>query len=1485
MKEGNFDQPNLCEHGNLKETCNICAAEKVNIENVAEANNTIQSNEINAVSEESKIEAANQVNSDDELEGGGVEYAPEGWMNAAQLAESVGVAPRTIRAMVMQYRDHEEWFKFLRHEKRGHTLQYFAPELIKKIQETIENRQATPDGWMTNLGVAESTGRSFTVPQKIADRYRESNPEWFRKYFGPTNIYAEYYAPELIKIIDEELGSREVAPPGWMNLKELSRNLGRSRDFVINFDDEQREAHPDWVKKYSTPRGMYVEHYSPNFIAAITQVAEARESAPDGWLTSLSLARIVNSNYQTVQRVADRYRESNPEWFHMYDNVTGTSVEHYAPELVLEIKKMYESRELAPNGWKTRSMLGEELVVSDTRINSIVDKYRATNPEWFQRYVDSINRLAEYLSPELVALVNAEIESTPENPPEGWMTNNKVANLLSQTYIRVQKIATQYRVAHPERFHIYKDSGGRAQEHFSPELIEKIRETVQVEEAPAGWMTNFATARLLSVQQKFPEKVVDQYRDEHPEWFGQYYEPKMGGLTEFYSPELIDKIRQEAEGRAAAQAPELWKPNKAVANDLDVNPTTLRNLAEKFRVSNPEWFREFLNKAGGKSDHYSPELVAVLKEEFDKRIERPFGWKTENEVSDNLNTSHLVVRRIANAYRSDNSLWFQFYKDRSGKFSEHYAPELIDRIKAELQDRKPAPERWLTTSATAENVDASFSGVKTVAESFRNSHPEWFVHYLTSGGLYTEHYAPELVENIAQIIGSRERAPINWLTHSSVAKSVGAAQETIRNIAEEYREDHPEWFKRHASINAEEYEYYHPQLVQLIKEKLTVRREGIPANWMLHSDLANEARMGYGHLRTIVEPYRLTNPDWFRTARSVKGKDVECYSPELIQVVKDRSAAYEDAPPGWMFKRKLEEVLDISYNLIRRISDPYRISNPGWFNIYRTPDGKIVEHLSPELVEKIKNEVQALPRASEKWMTNGALSEELDYAFLTVSRVADKYRDKHPEWFKELRGVSGRPGEHYSPELIAFIKNELDNRGRSFEKEAEGFLQKVATEGTPESQQFREIVSIFGASRSVDILYRMHPSFRGVPVDRVRGMLADYLGDFLLVRPDLDINDLGKLDGLAEYLSDEDLRQGFLQVVKDNGLTFYQDQRKHGSKKDPREIASEYFEQLKVKVAGLENPAILEVIGQAEAYYTSLYEDIQIPDQMVEQLRAGREFPDVNQRINIKEIEYKKKVLIADEMGLGKSASAILSKEHLGVQCALIVTPSNVISTWQHYLSDETDPSGKQIGYFKPGQAPRVLTVKSPEDLEGVETDSYDYVLLSQERLDARYMKELQALQYDMLIVDEMHKLKNVKTGVRSQNIVDLAKRIEGDDQYLVALSGTPVPNKVADVALTLKMLYPEKFVAVKNADLVRRIIHGDIIDVRNLLVPRMQLKRLQESLDMPPLTETRVSVELSKEEEEIYSVLYEEDELSPSEKIAAMRMFLLNPDLLESIP
>ncbi len=132
--------------------------------------------------------------------------------------------------------------------------------------------------------------------------------------------------------------------------------------------------------------------------------------------------------------------------------------------------------------------------------------------------------------------------------------------------------------------------------------------------------------------------------------------------------------------------------------------------------------------------------------------------------------------------------------------------------------------------------------------------------------------------------------------------------------------------------------------------------------------------------------------------------------------------------------------------------------------------------------------------------------------------------------------------------------------------------------------------------------------------------------------------------------------------------------------------------------------------------------------------------------------------LIADEMGLGKTVQAIgtaeLLKARSMVSSALIVCPTSLKYQWKREIERFTDSD---------------VTV-----VEGVYTRRRElyaaptfYKIVSYHTL-ANDIKALGSLHTDMLIMDEVQRLKNWNT-----QIAQAARRIDSD--YAVVLSGTPL--------------------------------------------------------------------------------------------------------------
>ena len=601
----------------------------------------------------------------------------------------------------------------------------------------------------------------------------------------------------------------------------------------------------------------------------------------------------------------------------------------------------------------------------------------------------------------------------------------------------------------------------------------------------------------------------------------------------------------------------------------------------------------------------------------------------------------------------------------------------------------------------------------------------------------------------------------------------------------------------------------------------------------------------------------------------------------------------EPAPEGWMTNMALAKGLETGKRTTRIIADKYRETNPEWFKWYKISRGQNREHYHPKLVEIIKKELSDRESAPEGWMTNNALAKDTKSSGETTGIIADKYRETNPEWFKEYKVTDrGHYQEHYHPELVAEITKkikgnqlELQERKVSVERERKAeedlisLAQEIVEGETPRAEEVKKLINLFGGSSVVDILNKYLPSYRDIPIKEAKRILGEYLGDFLPTRGSLSI-----IDEIDEKILLSNLRsfpEELSEVIKNDFLSYYKEKHQQAPEKQDDAIIKDYFSELRDKWK-VKAPATFEALDavttRAENYYNEL-NIIAIPERLIEEIDSKRKFPDINQLVNIKELMDKKKILIGDEMAMGKSASVIIAKESFGVQQALVVAPNNVISTWRTYLSQENEG-----GYFRDGMAPRVLVVENKKSLEGRNLSEYEYVLVSQEKLKGHYMETLSCLPYDMLIVDEIHKLKNITSGTRSKNLLRLAEHIQGDNQYLALLSGTPAPNKIADIAIILKLLYPETFGEINTRTLVRNIMQGNI-NVRDLLIPRMQMKELANSIEMPRLIGRNIEYTLSTIERDIYETLLEEDELTATQKLHVLQKFLLNPELIDTTP
>lgn len=254
--------------------------------------------------------------------------------------------------------------------------------------------------------------------------------------------------------------------------------------------------------------------------------------------------------------------------------------------------------------------------------------------------------------------------------PEVWKTVKNASKEIDLSTYLINSIIEQYRDSNPEYFKEFKSKTGFPREHLSPEIIKILREkSEEIEEVPEGWKTNKKIGTELGRNRKLITKIVDRYRESNPEYFKDF-KPKSGSsVSEHYSPELVQIIN---ENLPSVPKDGSWKNASQLENTLGVNQYQIQKLVNNYRETNPEYFKNFTVK-GGTSEHYSSELIELIKEELDTIP----GWKNAKELEELLNISHSLLKKKISKYKSSHFEYFNNFRDKDGKISEHYSPELI----------------------------------------------------------------------------------------------------------------------------------------------------------------------------------------------------------------------------------------------------------------------------------------------------------------------------------------------------------------------------------------------------------------------------------------------------------------------------------------------------------------------------------------------------------------------------------------------------------------------------------------------------------------------------------------------------------------------------------------------------------------------------------------------------------------------------------------
>jgi len=387
-----------------------------------------------------------------------------------QLADTlIWCDPEAWKIRLMDFLTAERGSGVTKEEKEEkHKKEIKAPD-----KKDITEVEGAPEGWMTNLAISKNIQCDRKTVKKFAEKYRNDHPEWFKGYKNSQNRFCEHYSPELVVKIISKLTVFDKAPDGWIVTSALAKRLNLSPVTIKKIAKDAAKNNPKLIKQFRGSRGQICEYYHKKLVNKIADIAKTYQDAPDGWLTNNLLVNQLDSTYDAIVLIAEKYRNDHQEWFSCYKIPRGQVREHYSPQLVSKITEDFNDLKTAPSGWLTTYSLSKYLGISFNNARSKVEKYRNDYLEWFKNYKNSKGQVRTHYSPHLIKIIKEELDSFSQ-APKGWLTKRSTVIALRSTYKTIKKIAEEYREIYPHWFKDYRTLDRHIREHYSPELIEII---------------------------------------------------------------------------------------------------------------------------------------------------------------------------------------------------------------------------------------------------------------------------------------------------------------------------------------------------------------------------------------------------------------------------------------------------------------------------------------------------------------------------------------------------------------------------------------------------------------------------------------------------------------------------------------------------------------------------------------------------------------------------------------------------------------------------------------------------------------------------------------------------------------------------------------------------------------------------------------------------------------------------------------------------
>lgn len=186
--------------------------------------------------------------------------------------------------------------------------------------------------------------------------------------------------------------------------------------------------------------------------------------------------------------------------------------------------------------------------------------------------------------------------------------------------------------------------------------------------------------------------------------------------------------------------------------------------------------------------------------------------------------------------------------------------------------------------------------------------------------------------------------------------------------------------------------------------------------------------------------------------------------------------------------------------------------------------------------------------------------------------------------------------------------------------------------------------------------------------------------------------------------------------------------------------------------------------------------------------------PWTHQLESIRAFEHETKFLLFDEPGTGKTATAInmlrfksaqtttSSGERPRLLKTLVLAPLSTIYPWlEEFAKHSSAYTANRV---------QLLTGASGKRLKDLENPTKDIFVTNHDAVNmSQFWTAILRKPWEFLIVDELHKFKNIKAK-RTQGLIMLADKVK----YKVGLTGTPITRSWEDLWSEIRIIAPDTF-------------------------------------------------------------------------------------------